>query len=229
VLLARKRRIETDGPLIIGMDPAGPDGDRFTMAFRRGSKCDKIDYRNVGYVEGVEWMKDVIDEYRPAAVFIDSGGLGAPMIAFLKAKGPKYQAVVHSVNFGAKSQAKMAHAKKAGPVNRRAEMWERMKKWLENADEPPQIPDEDALQADLLAVRAKPETNNNLLLQSKSDIKAKGGRSPDFADALALTFASTVYVADAEKRSPMEQALIDKPLQVGYDAFNGTNDTGWMS
>lgn len=232
VMMARKRKVETDGPLIMGVDPAGPDGDRFTIARRIGSKCLGIEYRRVGYVEAVEWMKDEIDRHNPAAVFIDAGGLGAPLIAFLRAKGPKYDAVVHSVNFGGTSQSKMANKKKAGPVNRRAEMWQRMKNWLENVDEPPQIPDGDlgdALQGDLTCVKAKPETNNNLLLQSKSDLKSKGFRSPDFADALALTFASTVYAPDAEKKSPMEQALLDRPPEVGYDGFNGTHPTGWMS
>jgi len=229
VMMARKRKVETAGPLILGVDPAGPDGDRFTIAHRIGSKCVQIKARNVGYVEAVEWMQEEIDTYKPAAVFIDSGGLGAPLIAFLRNRGPKYDAVVHSVNFGATSQAKMANKKRAGPVNRRAEMWQRMKNWLENQDEPPQIPDDDALQADLTAVKAKPETNNNLLLASKSDLKAKKVRSPDFADALALTFASTVYAPDAERKSEMEQALLDRPPEIGYDGFSGTHSTGWMS
>lgn len=228
VMMARKRKVDTAGPLILGVDPAGPDGDRFTIAHRIGSKCTKIEYRKVGYVEAVEWMAEEIDRCKPAAVFIDAGGLGGPLIAFLRAKGPKYDTVVHSVNFGATSQSKMANKKRAGPVNRRAEMWQRMKNWLENQDEPPQIPDDDALQADLTAVKAKPETNNNLMLQSKSDLKAKGIRSPDFGDALALTFASTVYAPDAEKKSEMEQALLDRPPEVGYDGFSGTHSTSWM-
>ena len=228
IMMARKRKVDTAGPLILGVDPAGPDGDRFTIAHRIGSKCLQIKARNVGYVEAVEWMKEEIDTYSPAAVFIDSGGLGAPLIAFLRAKGPKYDSVIHSVNFGATSQAKMANKKRAGPVNRRAEMWQRMRDWLNNDDEPPQIPDDDALQADLTAVKAKPETNNNLILQSKSDLKAKKIRSPDFADALALTFASTVYAPHSEQKSAMEQALLDRPVEVGYDGFNGTHSTSWM-
>lgn len=231
IMLARKRTVEVDGPLIMGVDPAGPDGDRFTIAKRIGPKCLGIEYRRVGYVEAVEWMAEEIDKSKPAAVFIDSGGLGAPLIAFLRSKGPKYDSVVHAVNFGGISQAKMANKKRAGPVNRRAEMWQRMKNWLENMDEPVQIPDDDALQADLTAVKAKPETNNNLLLQSKSDLKAKGIRSPDFGDALALTFASSVYVPEDQlKKKDDSRALLDAPPQIDYSGgFSGTNSTSWMS
>jgi len=230
VMLARRRRVESLGPLILGVDPAGPDGDRFTVAHRRGACCHKIEYRQIGYVEAVEWMADLIDQHKPAAMFVDAGGLGAPLIAFLRAKNPRYDAIVHSVNFGAKSQAKMANSKRAGPVNRRAEMWLRTKNWLENVDTPPQIPDDDALQADLTGVKAKPNTSNDLLLQSKADLKSKGIRSPDFADALALTFATLQFyenISDEDKPVPLTE-----PMVAEYNPFTGGGGRGsqsWMS
>lgn len=238
---ARKAKHEPYGPLIIGVDPAGPGGDRFSVAWRRGTCCYKIEYRDkIGHVAAVEWLKEIIDRDNPAAMFIDDGGMGGPLISFLQAKGDKYDKVVQRVNFGSKSQSKMAQPLRAGPVNRRAEMWKRCKDWLEQEggvsipDNVPESSDErlrnlgDHLQGDLCSVRAKVETNNDLLLTSKSDMKAKGIRSPDLGDSLALTFASTVYVEEptANSMPPLTAADIG-----GYNPFGGGNGpahNAWM-
>src|SRR6185503_7450819 len=46
ILKARKREIQTpDAPLVVGVDPAGAGGDRFSIAWRRGDKCLKIEHR----------------------------------------------------------------------------------------------------------------------------------------------------------------------------------------
>jgi hypothetical protein len=73
-------------------------------------------------------------------------------------------------------------------------MQERVKTWLADPDLPPSIPDSDTLQADFLSLQRKPDNNNNLAFRSKDEMRAKGLRSPDEADAVGLTFASTVYV-----------------------------------
>lgn len=238
VLRARKRKIKGAGPLIIGVDPAGDGGDRFAVAFRRGYKCEKIDFRTkIDEPEALAWIMEIIDTYNPAAVFIDSGGIGRYLISFLRAAGPKYAAVVHSVNFGAKSQHKHAKPKVAGPINRRAEMWERMKRWLKQEDGV-QIPDDDALHADLTSSRIKPTLNNDLQLMSKQEMRTKGLSSPDMADALALTFADMVYFAEwTETKKPptfevidgaQEVVYHDTPQQILDGSGNAGHGNGWM-
>lgn len=239
VLRARKRKVRGSGPLIIGVDPAGDGGDRFAIAFRRGYKCEKIEFRTkIDEPEALAWIKSIIDEYNPAAVFIDSGGIGRYLIGFLRAAGPKYAAVTHSVNFGAKSQHKHAKPKVAGPINRRAEMWERMKRWLKQEDGV-QIPDDDGLQADLTSSRIKPTLNNDLQLMSKQEMRSLSLRSPDLADALALTFADLIYVNEwTEKKTPATFEVIDTPMVDVYDSpqqilgdgqgMSGSGRNGWM-
>lgn len=245
---ARHRVVQSAGPLIIGVDPAGAGGDRFAIAFRRGRRIERVIYRNkINAVTALNWMKSIIDTYKPAAMFIDSGGLGAPLIEMLKASGPQYERVVLSVNFGSTSQAKRAKPDVAGPKNRRAEMWARLKQWLTQEDEV-QIPDHagdeawgggitaggDAIQADMTVVYVKDELNNDLLLISKEQLRKDDIPSPDFADACALTFASTVYVEgqgdSSGYRSPGQRAA-ENPMMGhnGGPALEVTNDFGYGS
>ena len=192
-LRARKAHRDAVGPLIIGVDPASNGGDRFSIAARRGQCVPWVKYRNkINHLEGAAWIKSLIDELNPVRVNIDAGNIGADIVTDLKVMGQKYANVVRGVNFGATSQAKLAKPKVPGPKNRRAEMWARMREWLDSslgAD----IPDMDALQSDLAAPRLKPLLTNDFLLESKEDMKKRRVRSPDLADAIALTFASNEF------------------------------------
>lgn len=233
VLRARKRKVIGGGPLIIGVDPAGAGGDRFSVAFRRGGKCEKVIYRDkIDAPEALAWLKQIIDDEKPARMFIDSGGLGHPLISMLKSAGPKYADIVRGINFGAKSQHKMAYsATRAGPKNRRAEMWDRLRRWL-MSEEGVQIPDDDALQADITAPWVKNDLNNDLLLSSKEEMKAKGIRSPDLGDALALTFAESVYVEEDTKNKAhmvVESAMGSVAVSTGNISKFSGNAQGWMS
>jgi hypothetical protein len=76
-----------------------------------------------------------------------------------------------------------------GYANRRAELWGNMKRALE-AEAPFSLPDDNALQSDLLSCGYKFDSSGRLLLESKQDMKKRGQVSPDLADAVALTFAA---------------------------------------
>lgn len=192
---ARKNKtIEGLGPLIFGVDPASNGGDRFAVAARRGAQILWVKHRNkLDPLEGVAWIKGLIDEHDPARVNIDAGHIGVAIISGVKSYGPKYVDKVRTVNFGGTSQAKLASPRTPGPANRRAEMWGRMKAWL--ADEGgARIPDMAALADDMMGPRLEPRANNDYLLESKPKMRARGIASPDLADAVALTFASNEYI-----------------------------------
>lgn len=194
VVRARKRTgLEAIGPLIIGVDPASNGGDRFSIAFRRGQVVQRVEYRNkLNSLEGTAWIRDIIEKNNPARVCIDCGNEGGAIVTNLKSIGPKFAELVRGVNFGGTSQAKMAQPKVPGPKNRRAEMWGRMRDWLAS-DMPTKLPDMEALQTDICAPKLKPQLNNDFLLESKEEMKKRGVRSPDLADAVALTFAFNEY------------------------------------
>lgn len=190
VLRARKRRdVAAIGPLIIGVDPASGGGDRFAVAWRRGLKVIKVEYRNkINHEEAVAWLRKIIDEDRPARMNIDAGNIGANVVTSLKNLGAKYVEIVRGVNFGGTSEHRNARPKVPGPYNRRAEMWKRLLEWLE-LPEGASLPDDGALQADITAPKQQPRLDNFFMLESKIDMKKRGIRSPDLADAVCLTFA----------------------------------------
>jgi hypothetical protein len=191
VLKARKNQCDAFGPLIIGADPARFGDDRFAVAWRKGRQVVKIESKSkIDLVTSANWLRQIIDEDKPERVFIDVGGLGAGTVDILLSWGAPYSNIVKAVNFGSDPQDVRAK-EKGGPRNRRAEMWMRSKKWLEDVGEA-QIPDSDTLQADACAPGYKYDMHSRLLLESKEDMGKRGMRSPDEWDAIALTFAEPV-------------------------------------
>jgi len=232
VLRARKREIAATGPLIIGVDPASMGGDRFSVAARRGYKVLWIQHRSkIDAQEGIQWIRSIIDEHDPARVCVDAGGIGHAIVSGLKHIGVRYAEIVRGVNFGGTAEQKLAKPKVPGPANRRAEMWQRLREWLE-CEEGVQLPDLDALQSDLCAPRLKPKLNHDFLLESKMDMRKRGVRSPDLADAVALTFATLEYITKySEAKKVPKFGALDTPRDVGVNqsyspALPGA--TSWM-
>lgn len=224
VLRARKNTVISGGPLVFGIDPAGPGGDRFAIAARRGHRVEWVIWRDkISAVEATEWVDSLIQKHKPARVFVDAGGLGSPIIDFLKAKRTEYKLLVKAVNFGATSQSKNARPRMPGPKNRRAEMWQRLADWLQ-LEEGVDLPDLDVLQGDLTTVRRKPNLTNDLELESKDDMRARGARSPDLGDAVALTFADLSHIVSYDK-GPREKTYA--PQIIDRQESN-TNPNAWQ-
>lgn len=70
-------------------------------------------------------------------------------------------------------------------ANRRAEMWIEMAKWVKRGGV---LPNVEGLKQELTAVTYTFDKSGRFLIEDKDLIKEKIGRSPDLADALALTF-----------------------------------------
>jgi hypothetical protein len=230
ILRARGRDTTPAGPKIMGVDPAGGGGDRFAILMRHGNAVPVIQWRTkLQHREAVQWVKSMIDQHDPDRVNIDSGNMGQAIITELRSYGPKYADKIRAVSFGAPSQIKMANKERVGPINRRAEMYGRLKEWLEDPEGFASIPNSDDLGSDLAAIRQIFRTNLDWLLMSKADMKAKGLRSPDLGDALALTFASKEYFApkdEGPKPLVYDPALTPRAEPDYYEAY--VSEGGWM-
>jgi hypothetical protein len=126
VLRARKRKMEDpDAPLIIGVDPAGSGGDRFAVAFRRGDKILKRRSSPEDWSMMRRWrgLSSIIDEHNPNRMCIDRGSMGQNIVSALRNLNKHYADVVKGIDFGGTSRMKQATPKRAGPWNRRAEMY----------------------------------------------------------------------------------------------------------
>lgn len=189
VLRARKRNMEDpDAPLIIGVDPAGSGGDRFAVAWRRGDKILKIEHRQkLEHDDAVAWLSRIIDEDKPNRMCVDRGSIGQNIVSSLRNMNKRYSDVVKGIDFGGTSRFKQATPKRAGPWNRRAEMYGDFKDWLQEGGA---IPDDDDLASDISGPKQKWRANNDWLLESKTEMKARGIRSSDLSDACVLTFAT---------------------------------------
>jgi len=231
ILRARKREgIEGVGPLILGVDPAGMGGDRFSIAARRGMKVLWVQHRKkIDSLEGTAWIRSLIDDLKPVRVCIDAGNEGASIVTNLKSLGGKYVEIVRGVNFGGTAEIKMAKPKVPGPANRRAEMWARMREWL-MLPEGASIPDDPELQTDIAAPRLEPRLNHDFILEPKVKMKARGARSPDLADAVALTFSFREHFTHYSEAAKVPQFGNPDAAPVAQTHYHlPTGPTAWMS
>lgn len=169
-----------NAPLILGVDVARFGEDRSVLCYRKGILClEPVTVKDADLVTLARIVKNSVREHHPKAVFIDGTGVGGGLVDILRSSGIPCQ----DVNFGAKSLMPEY-------TNRRTEMWCKLADWLSRGGILPQGND------DLVAELAMPtytvNEKNQKVLESKPKIKDRLGRSPDLADALALTFAEDV-------------------------------------
>ena len=170
------------GPLLIGLDPAYKGKDNSSLICRRGAVAFRLTrYPGADQMALANNIAVLIKELGPFRVYIDYGyGLGVH--DRLVELG--YGHIVRLVNFGERADDPTKY------YNRRAEIYGRMAEWLAPAlnPTPRRIPDDDALAAQLVAIPFERTGDHVLKIRPKEEIKKMIGRSPDDADALALTF-----------------------------------------
>lgn len=181
ILQARERDLVPDpgAPLIMGVDVARYGEDSSVIAFRQGADCRSIPwqrYQGLSIPDFCDKIMDAITDHNPDAICVDANGIGGAVVDILRRQGYK----VHEVNVQGSPTEKTRY------VNRRAELWDRMKDWLRVGCI---MPD-----ADLADDLKGPEYDFNnvkglLQLEGKEKVKGRGLASPDKADALSMTFA----------------------------------------
>lgn len=168
-------------PIVIGCDVARFGSDETVIAVRQGRKqLSQEVFRELDNVQVALRCAETYRKYDSAAtLMIDEVGVGAGVVDYLKSMN--YPAL--GVNAGSKA------SKPAKFFNLRAEMWFRMKEWVEAGAD---IVDDGELCEQLIAPEYTYTPKEQIKLEKKEDMKARGLSSPDRADALALTFAYIV-------------------------------------
>jgi len=168
-------------PVIFGVDPAWTGTDLLVVYMRQGnySKILLVMPKNDddGYVAGK--LAALSDEYGMTHGFIDQG-YGTGIYSFFKNMGRGDQWTLIPFNSTPTDDYYQ---------NKRAEMWSDMKKWVKEGGA---IEDKDEIYNDLIAPSAFINTRGKFQLESKDDMKERGVQSPNFGDALSLTFALPV-------------------------------------
>jgi hypothetical protein len=178
----------TDTQTVWGLDVARFGTDATALAKRKGNAVTEI--RKWRGLDLMQTTGAVVAEYeamkpedRPVEILVDSIGLGAGVVDRLR-----------ELNLPARG-INVAESPAMGTiyVNLRAELWGKMKAWLEKRD--CKIPKDESLLAELVSPRYSFNSNGKMKLESKDEMRKRGIGSPDMADALALTFASDAGTA----------------------------------
>ena len=166
-------------PVILGVDVAR-FGDDSSVIFRRQGllALPPLEFRGVDNMELAARVAVQIAEHRPQAVFVDAGR-GEGVIDRLRQLGHS----VVEINFGGQAARPERYA------NKRTEMWAELAAWLKAGGT---IPNCLELKADLSTPTYAFDAAGRMVLESKDKMRERLGRSPDLADALALTFAMPV-------------------------------------
>jgi hypothetical protein len=167
-------------PVVLGVDVAWYGGDRSVIVLRQGlyayvlwtmRECE------LAVLSGV--VDEMWRKHGAQAVFVDSTGVGAGVVSNLRMMGREPFAVA----FGGASGD--PHCK-----NKRVECWSKMRDWLtaergwiDAGQYAEQVKD------DLTGPDYCYDLQGRLQLERKEDMRKRGVASPDFADALAMTFA----------------------------------------
>jgi phage terminase large subunit len=161
---ARKQRVDSQSPLVIGVDPAISDHDRTAIIRRRGRAAHTIEtHFNLNTMELVGMIRRIIDKEGPAKVCIDCIGIGAGIVDRLLEIG--YE-VVEGVNVARSANDKDKFK------NFRAELWHDMREWLAQ-EMPVQVPDSDELLGDLTSLGYKFDSSGRLQIESKDDLRKR--------------------------------------------------------
>ncbi len=198
-------------PLIYGIDVARFGSDASVIFKRRGLVAfEPIVIRKFDNMALADRIAVEMAKEKPDAVFIDSGA-GQGVIDRLR----QMRFDVVEVPFGAQAIDKEQFA------NRRMEMWWHMAQWIKQGGA---IPPDPVLQGDLGAPTYGYTPKGPKILEAKDKLKERIGRSPDLADALALTFAAPV--APKLSRS-MERAIYG--VNDSYDPQEAFESEYWNS
>lgn len=188
---ARSRDVLTlpTDPVIFGVDCARFGDDHSTLAIRQGRDARSRPWKRWQGADAMTLAGDIALEahqWKPDAVFVDAGNIGAAVIDRLRQLGVQN---VIEVWFGS-TKVRDAYwgDSRVRVANKRAEMWTNMRHWLGTGA----IPDHQGLADDLIGPEYGFDAQQAIMLEKKEHMKARGLPSPDDGDALACTFAEPV-------------------------------------
>ena len=180
------------GPVQVGIDCARFGNDKSCIVTRKGRLAARLEsFGKVDVVDVAGRAKDYILTSPEVVeqISVDTIGIGSGVADMLRRD---FGDRVVDVNSGLRLDDGRNY-------NLRARMWRDLREWLKG---PVSIPNDHELETDLTALRYS-YRGGLLLIESKEEAKKRGIKSPDRADALALTFAYPV----AEPDRPVDETL----------------------
>lgn len=178
-------------PLVFGVDCARFGDDESVLAIRCGSDARSRAWKSWRRVDAMQLAGDIALEaarWHPDAILVDAGNIGAAIVDRLRQLVGDVP--VMEVWFGGEGRdAELEPGVAVHTANKRAEIWTRMRAWLRHGA----LPDHARLIDDLAGpTYSFAADDTRVRIERKADMKKRGLASPDWADALACTFAEPV-------------------------------------
>jgi phage terminase large subunit len=176
------------GPIRAGLDLGG-GGDESVMSVWQGNKQLALEsFRNIDTNKTIDWAIGLIKHWKidPENVWADEGGLGRGILDNMLRQGYKVKRVLNQIR--AVDNTRYA--------NRGTELWFNFKLFVENYLV--RFLDNQTLFESQLTNRyfRIQKSSGKLMIEPKSEAKAKGHPSPDRADATVLAWSNIFYPCD---------------------------------
>jgi len=186
----------------LGIDVARFGEDSTVILPRQGKMCfNPIVMRGARTQEIVTRVVLAMDKWGAQAAFVDgTGGFGAGVCDQLVALGH----TPYEIHFSQKANDERF-------ANARTEMYWNLNEWVKQGGCLPEIQE---LKEELLAHTYSFNLKGQFILDPKESIKERLGRSPDLADALALSFSIPDVVSN-----PLLDKTRDSRMKHEYDPF----------
>jgi hypothetical protein len=189
-------------PFVVAVDVARFGTDQSVIAIRQGRKLHELrKFREYDTMQLASETIRAIKQYKPQIVFVDAVGVGGGVVDRLRMLN--YDCV--EVNAGAKPYDTELY------YNKRMEMADRMKAWLNHADMTVCSGDRDCRQAFIGIEYGFADTKTAggelIRLEKKADMRRRGLPSPDEFDAIAYTFAEILGAANHQSFEPNEDSF----------------------
>ena len=199
---AVNRKLDTTGdPLYFGGDVASKGGDKTVGLVRRGYEVLEILKKSqLTTMETVGFYSTIFDKYENnfEGINVDSIGIGAGVVDRFEEilddkKKIKYD--VRGVNVATSPRDKKRY------LNLRAQLfWEVRTLFMEDKIS---IPEDPELMLQLGGIKFSFNSSGKIQIESKDKMRKRGLKSPDCADALALSlFSGRIYSAEAMESVP---------------------------
>ena len=179
----RDVQVSDDEPIIWGLDVARFGSAASVLCKRQGRKIFATEsWRGLDLMQltgaVVAEFEACQPRQEPQQICVDSIGVGGGVCDRLRELG--LPAV--GINTAESPSLRTTY------MNLRAELWFKLKGWLEARDV--SLPYDDQLLSELVAVKYKFTSSGKLQIESKDDMRRRGLASPDAADAVCLAFAT---------------------------------------
>ena len=180
-------------PLLMGVDPARMGEDMSVICMRKNRDCrtafgdqtwvsyPKNDFTELANRISIMCHDAEMMNHPVHRIFVDSSGLGEGLIDMLRERSVPQVIPVYGAGTTSNPIAS----------NKKAECYLELRKAMREGLVIPR--DHERLRQDLSNISGYYGDNGKMKIQSKKDMKRMGFKSPDFVDALALTFAEPIF------------------------------------